>query len=91
MKTAFKFQLQKIDKHQGGSIIGRHPDSLKILRKSGLLVENVHFWKENSRTTRYNRQLLEHGAVFGFNSPEHLQLIDEFVQWANSLAGKKSA
>lgn len=85
MRTAIKFQLQKIDKNQAGLILGRHPDSLKLLRKSGRLLEGVHFWKENSRTTRYNRQLLEHGAVFGFDSLEHQQFIDEFVLWAGSL------
>lgn len=88
MKTTSRFQLQKIDKNQAGAIIGRHPDSLKLLRKSGLLLENIHFWRENSRTTRYNKALLEHGAIFGFDSPEHLELVEEFVLWANSLAGK---
>lgn len=90
MRTALTFQLHKIDKNQAGIILGRHPDGLKLLRKSGFLLENIHFWKQNSRTTRYNRQLLEHGAIYGFESPEHLQLVDDFVRWAGSLSGKST-
>ncbi len=84
-----KFSLEKIDKHETGKILGRHPDGLKLLRRNEVLLKDIHYWEENSRTTRYNKALIEHGAIFGFDSPEHQQAIAEFLAWIGSLPGGK--
>lgn len=53
MRAALTFELQKIDKNQAGIILGRHPDSLKLLRKSGFLLETIHFCTERSGVMVY--------------------------------------
>jgi hypothetical protein len=78
-QTAAEF----VDKWAASQLTGLSPETLKKYRLSGLLIENVHWVRINSKTLRYNARLLVDWLRNRGNPQFHQQVIETYLA-ANS-------
>lgn len=70
--------FELIDKHEAARILGVSTDTLKVDRRQGLLHKGLHYFVWNSRTTRYNKFLIEDWARNRGNPKHHQLAIDQY-------------
>lgn len=69
------------DKHQAAAILGVSPETLKKyrLQENSTLIENLHYYRWNSRTVRYNLFLLWHWGINRKTPEQHHSLIESYA------------
>ena len=77
-----------VDKHSAAKITGLSAETLKRARLSGNLIEGIHFVKLNSRTVRYNDQLLQDWMQNRHDELAHQRAIE--IYQASLLSNKKN-
>ena len=77
-----------VDKHSAAKITGLSAKTLKRARLSGNLIEGIHFVKLNSRTVRYNDQLLQDWMQNRHDGLAHQRAIE--IYQASLLSNKKN-
>jgi hypothetical protein len=76
-----------VDKYQASEIVGLSPDTLKRERLLGNLIEGIHYVKLNSRTIRYNSDLLKDWIQNRHDQLAHQRAIE--IYQSGLMSGKK--
>ena len=75
------------DKHEACELLGISPRTLTRYKKQYGWLENIHFFKYNPTTVRYNLTLLQDWLTFRDQPHIHQKACDKYVR---SLASSKS-
>lgn len=73
--------LRLVTKHEAAEMLAISHETLKKLRlrEGSPLIRNVHYFKLNSRTIRYNAPLLMDWAINRDNPAAHQRTIEQFL------------
>ncbi|MBW4474466.1 MAG: hypothetical protein KME45_29430 [Stenomitos rutilans HA7619-LM2] len=78
-----------VDKWGASQLTGLSPETLKKYRLSGLLIEDIHWVRINSKAIRYNARLLVDWLRNRGNPRAHQQAIEHYLA-ASSANGRKT-
>lgn len=82
--------VKLVNKHKAAEIIGVSPSTLKQYRRAenSTLIEGVHYHRWNTRTIRYNPDLLADWAINRKNPEAHRKTIERYL---TSIVSRQSS
>jgi len=85
----FEQAVEFVDKWGAAQLTGLSPETLKKYRLSGLLIENIHWVRINSKALRYNAKLLVDWLRNRGNPRAHEQIVERYLA-ASPANGRKT-